>query len=221
MELADLVLAPSSFVQWTIQQFTDKQVAFAPYGVDLESWYPAEQEKTTGPLKFIYAGQCSLRKGIPVLLQAWRDAQMKDAQLELVGSWHFAEEKKRELPDNVIFTGPVSPAVLRERYQSSDVFVFPSFFEGFGLVLLEAMACGLPVITTDATAGPDIVDNQTGQVVPVGNVDALTDSLRWFADHRDRLPEMRKAARTKAETFTWENYRRCVCDAVASFSGEH
>ena len=119
-------------------------MALAPYGVDLENWYPAEDARpATCPLKFIYAGQCSLRKGVPVLLQAWRAAHLKEAELELVGSWQFAEEKKRELPAHVRFMGAVSRDELRARYQASDVFVFPSYFEGFGLVLLEAMALRL------------------------------------------------------------------------------
>lgn len=218
MELADLVLVPSMFVRRTIEQFFEKRVALASYGVDLEFWHPRERRSEDGPLRFIYAGQSSLRKGIPVLLEAWRHAGLKDAVLDLVGSWQFTDARRRDLPRGVTFTGPISAEALRERYQSSDVLVFPSFFEGFGLVILEAMACGLPVIASDATAGPDLLDPSTGRVVPAGDKDALIESLRWFATHRERLPEMKTAARRKAETCTWEHYRRCVSEAVAPFA---
>lgn len=217
MELADLVLAPSGFVRKTVMQFVEKKVALAPYGVDPNFWRPDGVSGETPSLRFIYAGQCSLRKGIPVLLQAWKAAAIQGAILELVGSWQFSDVKRGELDESVKLNGPVPAEKLRERYQAADVFVFPSFFEGFGLVILEAVACGLPVIASDATAGVDILDETTGRLFAAGDLDGLVESLRWFADHRDRLPAMRRAARAKAETYTWENYRRCVSEAVEPF----
>ena len=219
MELADLVLAPSSFVRRTIQQFFDKDVALAPYGVDLEFWSPPPTHAPdTEELRFIYAGQSSLRKGIPLLLKAWGAAGLKNARLELVGIWQFKKEKIHDLPEGVLHTAPLSRAALRARYHASDVFVFPSFFEGFGLVLLESMACGLPAIATEATAGPDVLDAACGRVIPVNDLEALIESLRWFSANRDQLSAMRLAARAKAETCSWENYRHCVSTAVAKFA---
>jgi glycosyltransferase involved in cell wall biosynthesis len=165
-------------------------------------------------LRFIYAGQSSIRKGIPVLIEAWEKAQLRDAELVLVGSWQLATDRLKRLPAGVRFVGPVGPEKLRELYRESDVFVFPSFFEGFGLVILEAMACGLPVIASDRSAGPDVLDETCGRVVTAGDVEQLVETLRWFGTNRDRLPEMKKAARTKAERFTWEKYRAAVSDAV-------
>ena len=101
MDLADFVLAPSTFVKETILRFhPDKKVALVPYGVDLEFWNPTSGDQQApsgsqpGPLpaprstlRFIYAGQCSIRKGIPLLLDAWSKADLRESQLELVGSW--------------------------------------------------------------------------------------------------------------------------------------
>jgi glycosyltransferase involved in cell wall biosynthesis len=218
MELADVVLAPSDFVRKTIAQFHDKRVALVPYGVDVEFWRPPTQPKPAGALRFICAGQISIRKGTPLLLEAWRRADLSEAELELVGSWHLADEYKRQLPRGVSHRPACDSSTLRERFQAADVFVFPSFFEGFGLVLLEAMACGLPAIATEATAGPDVLDNNTGKVIKTGDVDALVEALRWFAQNRHKLPQMSKAARVKAEACTWDDYRRRMTDAVASFS---
>jgi len=217
MELADLVLAPSRFVEATIRAFhPDKRVARAQYGVDLEFWSPASRERG-GPLRFIYAGQLSIRKDIPGLIAAWELAALPDAELELVGFWHLADRKRAALPPGVTWLPPCSPQSLRERYRAADVFVFPSLFEGFGLVLLEAMACGLPAIASDATVGPDIITDACGRLVAAGDHEAMVESLRWFAENRDRLPAMGRAARRQAEHCTWENYRRCVADAVAAF----
>ncbi len=218
LELADLVLTPSSFARRTVTDFDDKNVAIAPYGVGLNFWNPGERRVADGPLRFIYTGPSSLRKGTPLLIEAWEAAGLGDARLDLVGSWQLKRSRIAALPTTVTFHGPVSRETLREHYQSADVFVFPSFFEGFGLVILEAMACGLPVITTESTAGPDVLDETSGLVVESGCIDALVAALRWFSEHRDQLPQMSKAARAAAERCTWENYRASVQGSTAQFS---
>jgi starch synthase len=212
MELADLVLVACSFVEKTIREFhPDKKIALAHYGVDAEFWCPAgggDQETAEGgPLRFIYAGGCSIRKGIPVLLEAWDKARLRDAELLLVGSWQLADSKLKELPRGVKFLGPVGPEQLRELYRESDVFVFPSFFEGFGLVILEAMACGLPVIATECSAAPDIVTDACGKVVAAGKLDQLVDALRTMAGSHGALPGMQRATRSSALAQTWGRYR--------------
>jgi alpha-maltose-1-phosphate synthase len=220
MELADLVLSPSTFVLNTIRQFHPaKAVALAPYGVDLDYWHPNSAPRPEGPLRFLYVGQCSIRKGIPLLLDAWAAADLPDAQLDLVGGWHLAEHVLGRLPRGVVYRGPSAREALRRHYQQADVFILPSYFEGFGLVILEAMACGLPVIASDATAGPDLFAGEEGLVFPVGNRDRLVEALRSYAAQRDRLPQLQRAARTRAEQFTWTRYRQCVADAVAPFAG--
>jgi glycosyltransferase involved in cell wall biosynthesis len=84
-------------------------------------------------------------------------------------------------------------------------------------VLLEAMACGLPAIASTATAGPDVLTSTSGRLLPVGDEDALIAALRWFDEHRERLPAMGRAARKQAEACTWERYRHAVTGATAGF----
>lgn len=217
LELADVVLVPTSFVARTIARFSAVPTRLAPYGVDRDFWTPCTPTHDSGALRFIYAGQASIRKGTPLLLEAWTAAGLRDASLTLVGSWQMAEIRRRDLPRGVTFAGPLSRTDLRDAYRRSDVFVFPSFFEGFGLVLLEAMACGLPAIATDATAGPEVFDDLSGRVMPAGNLDALVDHLRWFSDHRHDLPSMRVAAIAAAARSTWTRYRQGVTQAVSEY----
>lgn len=219
LALADLVLAPGSFAEKTVREyFPDKRVALAPYGVDAEFWSPGVSDNRTGgnrPLTFIYAGQISLRKGSPDLLEAWERAGLRDARLRLVGSWQLSQERLRGLPKNVEWHPPCSAQELREHYRNADIFIFPSYFEGFGLVLLEAMACGLPAIATDASAMPDLFSGTEGALIPAGDHDALVESLRWASSRRNALSQMGKDARRRAELCTWAAYRKCVQDAVA------
>lgn len=225
MELADLVLAPSAFVEATIREFhPDKKIARASYGVDLDFWQPAEAHgeisalrAPPSTLRFLFAGQVEIRKGIPPLIEAWAKANLKDAELVLVGTWKLAEARRAGLPTGVSHLGPQSRADLRASYQAADVFVFASFFEGLALALLEAMACGLPVIASEVVAGMNLVTDATGRAVQAGNVEPLVEALRWFSANRERLPEMKRAARATAERFTWQHYRQCVSQSVSSY----
>jgi glycosyltransferase involved in cell wall biosynthesis len=103
--------------------------------------------------------------------------------------------------------GKVSNTELAGIMAESDVFVFPSYFEGFALVLLEAMASGVPVITTTATAGPDITTpGEDGWIIEPGNLDALIEAMRFCLENRDRVTEMGANARRTAERFSWDAY---------------
>jgi starch synthase len=218
MELADLVLAPSTFVEGTIRAFHPKKtISLAPYGVDLEFWSPSERKEESDSLRFIYAGQMSLRKGIPILLQAWERAALTSAKLQLVGSWYLSERKRFSLPRGVTHLSALSSEGLRDYYRKSDVFVFPSFFEGLALVLLEAMACGLPAIASSATGGADVLSEDCGRVLAAGDLDALVEALRWFDQNRSRVQRMGRAARKRAEESTWGRYRHAVTKATSHF----
>ena len=214
--LADLVLVASRYVEATVREFyPDKTIARAPYGVDVEFWTPGPLEKAAKPLRFIYAGNVSLRKGVPLLIEAWDKAGLRDAELALVGYWGLAESKRSSLPPGVTWFPPCHSQELRERYRDSDVFVFPTFSDGFGLVLLEAMACGLPLIASEASVAPEIITPASGRLTPPGDLDRLVELLRWFDRNRDEIPAMGSEARSQAERCTWANYRRLVADAVS------
>lgn len=219
MELADLVLVPSTFVANTIRaHHPSKRMALAPYGVDSEFWNIRPVHKRVESLRFLYAGQISLRKGIPDLLDAWSKANPRSAELRLIGSWHLNPNKKYELPRGVKWFPASSPSGLREQYHQADVFVFPSFFEGFGLVLLEAMACGLPVIASSATIGADVVTTECGRILPVGDVDALVEAIQWFSGNRGSIAAMGAEARRIAEQSTWDRYRSAIQQATTAFA---
>jgi glycosyltransferase involved in cell wall biosynthesis len=111
----------------------------------------------------------------------------------------------------------VSDRELLEAYHSADLFVLPSLAEGFAHVLLEAMASGLPVLSTTGTAAPDLIEpGVEGFVIEPGRVDLLAERIAWAVEHRRQLAEMGQAARRKAETFTWPRFR----SRIASIVGE-
>lgn len=218
MELADLVLGPSRFVEDTVlAAYPDKPFKRAPYGVDADYWSPAVGKTRDGTLRFVFAGQISLRKGVPLLLAAWKAAALPDAQLRLVGSWQLAQRQRAALPPGVVSLPPCGSHELRERYRESDVFVLPSYFEGMPLALLEAMACGLPAIASHAAGGSEVLDDSCGRPIATGDLDALVDAMRWASSRRESLDALGRGARSKAEGYTWGRYRESVRSAVESF----
>ncbi len=207
---ATAIVAASSFTKRTLVEngVTPEKVHVVPYGVDCHRFHLGA-DGSTRPFRFIFVGAITARKGIPLLAEAWRKLNPPDAELWLVGPTPAKARRllsqiprlhvKKAVPQREV------PALL----QQCDVFVFPSYFEGFGLVLLEAMACGLPVITTTATAGPDIVtSNRDGWIIEPGDVDALIERMQACLADRSQIKEMGGTARHTAERFTWESYGR-------------
>ena len=98
---------------------------------------------------------------------------------------------------------------------SAHVLVLPSLFEGFGLVILEAMAQGTPVITTDHTAGPDVIQNEVdGFIIPIRSATAIAEKLDTLARDPERLMAMKLAAKRKAMLWSWEIYRQRLLEVA-------
>lgn len=209
MENADAIAVASSFSRQTL---IDNHVPAAKifvngYGVNATDFSPVEKPGD-GLLKFVFVGLVDARKGMPLLLEAWEKIDQSAASLTLIGP---VEPAIRELIQTrypgILVKGKVPFAELKSLLPQYDVLVFPSYFEGFGLVVPEAMACGLPVITTDATCGSDVVDEGIdGRVIPAGNTDQLYKALQAVIDNRSVLRQMGRNARQKAVQNSWEAY---------------
>jgi starch synthase len=206
---ANRITVASSFTKTTLvdQGVDPEKISLNPYGVNLERFSRQHELPTRRPFRFIFAGLVCARKGIPLLLRAWNALPSKDAELWIVGPMTpVASANIAEIPQ-VKMVGKVPNHVLATLMSESDVFVFPSYFEGFGLVLLEAMAAGLPVLTTTATAGRDIVtEGRDGFVIEPGDMDALISQMEFCLSARDRITEMGRRARATAERFSWDAY---------------
>lgn len=125
------------------------------------------------------AGTRSLRKGVHYLLKAWRRlAPAGDVELWLVGKMSLAPRLLEKLPGRVVVRPSVPHQELFEIYRRASVLVFPSLCEGFGMVITEAMANGLPVITTSSTAGPDLIESgKNGFIVPIRDSEKLAETI--------------------------------------------
>jgi alpha-maltose-1-phosphate synthase len=206
--LARRIVAATSYTARTLVEhgIPRERVVVNPYGVDLERFHVRDRDFDR-PLRFLFVGSIGARKGVPLLAEAWRKLAPAGAELWMVGSASPTTLQKLPLLPRMKVFGAVPQAELAALMQQCDVFVFPSYFEGFGLVLLEAMACGLPVITTSSTAGPDLVtEGENGWVIEPGDLEGLTAIMSWCLEHRERIAEMGWQARLAAERFTWSAY---------------
>jgi glycosyltransferase involved in cell wall biosynthesis len=111
---------------------------------------------------------------------------------------------------------------ILEEMRRHDVLVFPSLFEGFGLVVTEALSQGLPVITTSHTCGPDVLtDGREGYLVPVRDPNAIADRLESLAGNRSLLSDMSAAALEKARELSWSGYRNRLAGMVRRVLAEN
>jgi glycosyltransferase involved in cell wall biosynthesis len=215
MELADVVLAPSSFVVETIRDFFDKRVVLAPYGADPVAFLPHSEPNQDRPFRVLFVGTASVRKGIPFLLEVWKKLGWKDAELVMAGSWQLAEAFKKNLPNGVRYLGQLSKKELKSLYQTSDFLVHPSNFEGFSLSILEALAEGLPVLASTATGAGDLPRSQAVQLFEPEDPEQLAEVLICAKSKRGN--DLTQEARRIAVGCSWKAYREKVKEAVRPF----
>jgi glycosyltransferase involved in cell wall biosynthesis len=181
-----------------------------PCGVDLSRFTPPEK-KEDDVFRIIYCGNISPRKGVHYLLQAFSELNLDRAELWLIGSAptpSFGRLLARHQSGNVRFLGTFPYDELRQVYAQGSVFVLPSLADGFGMVVPQAMACGLPVIVTENVGAADIVaDGVDGYVVPIRDVAALKDKIRYLYENPAARQRMSDAAIKKAgRHLSWDVY---------------
>jgi glycosyltransferase involved in cell wall biosynthesis len=145
------------------------------------------------------------------------------AYLVLAGDGYLRHELVRMAHEcgitaRVRFLGFTNQSQLPGVYAASDLFVLPSEHEPWGLVVNEAMACGLPVVASDRVGArlDLIVPGVTGEVYPVGDVQALATIVRDLLSDREKLDRMKDAARTRLSTWSYHEHVQGVVDAVVN-----
>ena len=212
-EQSDRIIAVSEYSKQDLvaRGIKEQQIYVIPNGVDTDIYYPGESSldfewETT----LLYVGPLIERKGIEYLLRAMPTvlSENSDVGLVLVGKGKSEELKQLsedlEIENHVRFEGFVPESQLPEYYRASDVFVFPSLLEGFGMVLLEAMASGLPVISTKISAIPEVVGD-AGILVEPRNVERLASEIVCILSDL-KMDELSENSKSRVENeFTWQD----------------
>ncbi len=215
IQLADHIFVPSSFVQNSLLEAGTKpeKISVIPFGAPIGYFHP--QPKPDKLFRALFVGRVGPRKGVHYLLQAWQELSLPEAELLLVGINEFPKGWLNQYTKGIRHISSVPHASLNRYYSSANVLVLPSLVEGLALVQLEAMACGIPLITTPNAGGSDIVtDGVEGFIIPVRDVEALKEKLEWCYTHPEELAQMGQVARHKAEQLTWKQYRQQLASKV-------
>jgi glycosyltransferase involved in cell wall biosynthesis len=168
------------------------------------------------PLRLLWVGQLAYRKAAHHLFDAVRRFSPSQVELSVVSRSWMPPELAALVPPNATVLDAVSDDQRQEMYRTHHLFVLPSLVEGFGLVYVEALAEGLPILCTTNTGGPDVIeDGVEGFIVPPGDAEAIASVIEGCLMAPDLLPAMSEAARTLAAHQTWRRFRAGVRANVA------
>jgi starch synthase len=204
---ADRVLAPSAYVRETLiaHGVAPARIAHLPYGVDSTRFRPADGPRK-GPFRILYMGQIGQKKGIKYLLEAVRRLALPGLELLLVGGIVGSGNGLAPYREWFRHVAHVPYHEVHALYRDANIFVYPSLHEGSAFANLEAMASGLPVITT-TNAGAPVSDGEDGFILPIRDTVGLMARIELLYRDRTRLAEMGARARERAKGLTWARYR--------------
>jgi rhamnosyl/mannosyltransferase len=209
-----IVVSNSNYIQTSdfLSEYRDK-IEIIPFGIDLDRFAHRDKQKIEeiktkypGPLA-LFVGKLRYYKGLNYLIESAKDVEGK---ILIVGDGALRQElgkivEVNNLDNKVFFAGEIPDKELGSYYQAADLFVLPSSHksEAFGISILEAMACGLPVISTELGTGTSFVNlhNKTGLVIPPGDSIALSKSINYLLQNKSQRDEFGKEGRERVHRY--------------------
>jgi glycosyltransferase involved in cell wall biosynthesis len=220
-EAADVIIAASEFTKHSYARAGRdvSRVRVIPLGAP-----PAVREDiaATGgsdsdaSLRFLWVGTFSIRKGAHYLIDAWQQGGFgRRARLDVFGTNELPDRFLQPSPENVFFHGSIPRAQLGQHYVQSDALIFPTLCDGFGMVVTEAWAHGLPVITTDCAGASDLLKpGENGILIGAGSTAAIIAAIDGCLADRRKLHAMRRAAAATAAAWQWHDYRAALATTL-------
>jgi glycosyltransferase involved in cell wall biosynthesis len=211
----DYILSASSFVTNTFlaRGFKPEQILPHPRPINLSAFKaPTGLRPKDRPLTVMSTGTLCLRKGSPYLFEAFRLIHKKLPNTRFVLRRVFSSDFKELLPRYndvpIAWLGPLPVAELAAQLRQADIFLLPSLEDGLALTVVEALACGLPVITTPNTGASDMIESgKNGEVVPIRDPQALANAVFKWAD-RILAPGWQPRSQVDPELLTLEHFER-------------
>ena len=216
-EIADYIVVPSNFAKKTFldRGFKEEKIISIPLGVDLKKFDickdSTQKRIRLNKFRIISTGRLSIRKGTHYLLEAFKSLNLDNSELLLVGDIdkNFNDIFNKFKHDKKIKHYKSQPEEnLKDFYNISDIFVSCSLEDGFSMVQLQAMACGLPIISTYNTGASELIDDgQEGFVIPIKDVNLLKDKINILYNNKELRSEMSSKSYLKAQNnLTWDHY---------------
>lgn len=220
LQLADKIYVASSFTKKTLEMYPGKlaDIEVIPYGFPPVNTQRKYNDIQNRKIRVLFVGGLSQRKGLSYFFEAIKGLEDKiEATVVGRGNLDACPALKKAL--SIVNYIPSLPHdEILKLMATQDLFIFPSLFEGFGLVITEAMSQGTPVITTDRTCGPDIMNNGIdGWVIKAGETKPIRDLLLTFISNPIILIKAGQAAIHTASQRPWSVYEKELADSINSF----
>jgi len=190
-----------------------------PNGVELERFYPAETGKESGVLKLLTVGRLSVTKRVEMLIDAVEILHKagRSVRLAIVGGGGLEQElrrivSERNLTGVIEMTGRIDSDKMPDLYRQNNIFISATMQEGMSNAMLEAMASGLPIVTTRCEGVEELIKDN-GIVVEEAQAEKIAEAIKKLADDRETCKQMSAASRKQAGLFAWSfvagQYIRC------------
>jgi len=216
IRLADAVLVPSTLARESYERagVPAGKLHVVPLGVSLEEFRPTTADANARPFCFAFAGNVTRTKGVDLLLQGFAAVQgTRGVQLKIFGT---GELQQSVVGPDIVWMGRVAHHVVARELPLADCLVLPSRFDSYGFAVVEALACGVPVIVSDMVGAKDlVVHGRNGWIFPSGDAHALASMMRTCLDTAGQRERWRDAARSSALTASWQLYHSRLADTVA------
>jgi len=215
---ADLCVAASPYTRESLLEagIPEEKIVLLPLGAQLDRFTPVERTFEEPRLRVLFVGGVGQRKGIKYLLDAVKQLGTAKAELRIAGPVGAARDPLRAYEGYFELLGRVDQPDLVQLMHESHVMVLPSVLEGFGLVIPEAMATGLPVIASTHSAAPEIIrDGIDGFVLEPDDVAGLTRRLCELADDRELCRRLSASAVGRAAEYSWERHQERLGEIVS------
>jgi glycosyltransferase involved in cell wall biosynthesis len=212
IDLADVVVVGSRFCAETLIRngCPPRKVQILAYGYD-ETLFPLTPPRRVscrgGPIKLLFVGHVSARKGMAYLLEAIMNIRAEDAALTLVGNMDIPRKTFQVYEKRVKYIPTVSRADVVKYFCEADCFIFPSLFEGSAIVLREIYGAGLGAIQS-FVAGDGVIDGENGKILPSPTVSGLVDSISQLIDDPERVRAWQDSSWKSRGAATWSSYRQ-------------
>ena len=203
-ELSDQILVPSKYCKDSaINMGADpKKLSFVPYGIK-EDFFNLKPNVRKGRILFV--GEIGLRKGIHYFAEAAKILKEKGRKYDFMAAGSLNVNTNHKLFDDITILGHIPRNEIIYQYLNADIFVLPTLVEGMAIVHLEAMACGLPVITTP-NCGSVVSDSKDGFIIPIRDSNKLASKIEEIIEDRDLRQKMSIRCKKKAMKYSWQNY---------------
>lgn len=222
-EAVDYITVPSTFAKKTFieRDYPIDKLFLNFLGVDLEEFQFKSKLAIKTGLNIGCVGTISSRKNISSIIKVIAEINYVHEdkfRLYLTGPIDHKTFDSSILKSHkfITYKGIVDQSKLQQVYSEIDLFILNSVEDGFGMVLLQAMACGCPILATSNSGGPDVIkEYENGITIPILDEKALKDAILWFYENRGKIPEMRLKSKSIVEKgFTWDDFGKRNIDFI-------